>query len=143
MSAGAEALRITGRRWLKFNLVGALGIGVQLAMLAALRALGLSYLPATAVAVETAVIHNFFWHERFTWADRTSISPSEAVRRLLRFNLTTGLLSIGGNLALMRVLVGHLHLHYLLANLLTIATCGLANFLVSDRVVFRPAWWKA
>ena len=73
-------------RWMRFNLVGAVGIGVQLAMLWLLTALGVPYLMATALAVETAVLHNFLWHQRFTWADR---SPGPA-SRLLRFNLTTG-----------------------------------------------------
>jgi putative flippase GtrA len=146
---GRDALRYsrrdagaTVRRWLKFNLVGAVGIGVQLAALAALRGWGVNYLVATALAVETAVVHNFLWHERFTWADRVTISFAESAWRLLRFNLTTGIVSIGGNLLLMRLFVGQLHIHYIVANLLTIATCGLANFLVSDRVVFRPAWWR-
>ena len=60
-------------RWFKFNLVGGIGIGVQLAALATLKSgLHLNYLLATTLAVETAVIHNFFWHERFTWIDRPS-----------------------------------------------------------------------
>ena len=60
-------------RWLKFNAVGAAGIGVQLAVLVSLRAgLHLHYLLATALAVEATVLHNFFWHKRFTWADRKS-----------------------------------------------------------------------
>jgi len=58
-------------RWMKFNAVGGIGIGVQLAALAVFRSwLKLDYLVATALAVEIAVIHNFGWHERFTWADR-------------------------------------------------------------------------
>ncbi len=137
-----DTWRITSRRWLKFNLVGAIGIGVQLGALAALRTLGVNYLVATALAVETAVVHNFLWHERFTWADRASVGVRQSAWRLVRFNLTTGAVSIGGNLLLMRLLVGQAHLHYLLANILTIASCGLVNFLVSDRVVFRPAWWR-
>jgi putative flippase GtrA len=32
--------------------------------------LGLDYLVATALAVEAAVVHNFLWHQRFTWIDR-------------------------------------------------------------------------
>ena len=75
MSARAEAARTTGRRWLKFNLVGAIGIVVQLAVLGILNGiLKLDYLPATALAVEAAVLHNFLWHERFTWADRASVT---------------------------------------------------------------------
>ena len=50
-------------RWLKFNLVGGIGIAVQLLALVLLKAvLQVNYLVATALAVETAVIHNFLWH---------------------------------------------------------------------------------
>ena len=90
------------------------------------------------VAVEAAVLHNFFWHQRFTWADRASLGLRDTLGRLLRFNLTNGGLSIRGNLILMRLLVGRLHLNYVVANLLTIAACSLVNFLVSHRFVFVP-----
>ena len=131
-----------GRRWLKFNGVGALGIAVQLAALSGLAdGLRLNYLFATALAVEAAVLHNFFWHERWTWADR-SLSSGDVLARLVRFNLTTGAVSILGNLLFMRLLVGSLHLHYLLANLLTIAACSLLNFWASDKYVFQPSAWQ-
>ena len=123
-------------RWMKFNLVGAIGIGVQLVALWTLTGLGVGYMLATALAVETAVLHNFIWHERFTWADRDGRRRHTAAR-LLRFNLTNGVVSIGGNLLLMRLLVGAAHLQPLVANLVSIAACSLLNFLVSDRWVFR------
>ncbi len=133
-------LRITGRRWLKFNLVGAIGIVVQLAVLGILNGvLKLDYLPATALAVEAAVLHNFLWHERYTWADRASLTRRQALLRLLHFNLTTGAISILGNLLLMRMLVGQAHLPSLPANLISIAGCSLVNFLVSDTFVFRTS----
>lgn len=133
-------LRITGKRWLKFNLVGAIGIVVQLAVLGILNGvLKLDYLPATALAVEAAVLHNFLWHERYTWADRASLTRRQAVLRLLHFNLTTGAISILGNLLLMRMLVGQAHLPSLPANLISIAGCSLLNFLVSDSFVFRTS----
>lgn len=127
----------TGIRWLKFNAVGAGGIAVQLATLALLRSgLHLDYLVATSLAVEAAVIHNYFWHERFTWADRTSGS---SWMRFAKFNLTTGLFSILGNVLVMKVLVGEAHLNYFIANILTIATCSIVNFVVSDRFVFEES----
>lgn len=122
-------------RWLKFNAVGGIGIAVQLAVLALLKTgLGMDYRPATALAVEATVIHNFFWHERFTWVDRATESR---LGRFLKFNLTTGAFSIAGNLALMALLVGAMKLNYLTANIITIAACSLLNFVVSDRFVFR------
>jgi putative flippase GtrA len=129
----------TAIRWLKFNFVGAGGIVVQLVALTILtNGFGLNYLYATVLAVETAVIHNFVWHERYTWVERCSGGDrSDVFARLLRFNLSTGLVSIVGNILLMRVLVGHLHIHVLLANLIAIGTCAMANFVVSDHLVFR------
>jgi len=64
----------TGYRWLKFNMVGGMGIGVQMLVLMALKTgLGLDYLVATLLAVEGAIVHNFLWHERFTWRRQTPI----------------------------------------------------------------------
>ncbi len=133
-----ETLRGIGVRWLKFNAVGAAGVVVQLAALGILvTGFGVNYLAATAVAVEVAVLHNFFWHQRFTWADRPGAGLRESAVRLVRFNLTNGALSIIGNLVLMRLLVGRLHINYMAANLATIAACSVANFLVSHCFVWR------
>ena len=121
-------------RWCKFNAVGAMGIVVQLVALTLLKSgLHLNYLVATALAVEAAVIHNFFWHERYTWADRESTSR---LIRFAKFNLSNGVISILGNIALMRLLVGAIGLNYFVANALSIAGCSLLNFVVSDRLVF-------
>ena len=127
----------TGVRWLKFNAVGAAGIVVQLGMLAVLKSgLQLDYLLATGLAVEAAVIHNYLWHERFTWADR---SRANSWIRFAKFNTTTGMFSILGNVILMRALVGGVHMNYFVANILTIAICSLVNFVVSDRFVFEES----
>ena len=127
------------RRWLKFNAVGAIGIGVQLAALAILKGLlRLPYLTATALAVEAAVLHNFVWHERWTWKDRRQAGGS-VLSRLVRFHLGNGLVSIAVNLVAMRLLVGRLHMQYLIANTLAIAAGSLANFFISDLLVFRRA----
>lgn len=122
-------------RWVKFNFVGGIGIGVQLAVLTVLKAgLHFNYLRATALAVEAAVIHNFLWHERFTWKDREK--NTSGLVRFTKFNLTNGLLSMLGNLWLMKLLVGAFHLDYIPANLVAITLCSLANFLISDSFVF-------
>ncbi len=140
VTAKGADLVLLARRWLRFTTVGGMGIVVQLVVLAILKGLlAIDYLLATALAVEIAVLHNFVWHERWTWSERTRGRRRTLLllERLLRFNLTTGMVSILSNLVLMRLLVGQVHLHYLLANLLTIAICSLANFLVSEMFVFQ------
>ena len=128
-------MKATGTRCIKFYAVGGLGIVVQLAALEILTAaLHLHYLLATALAVEAAIIHNYFWHERFTWADRPD---PRTLLRFVKFNLTTGAMSILANVALMRILLSFWKVSYLLANAVTITACSVVNFLVSDRVVFQ------
>jgi putative flippase GtrA len=135
-------MSVTLVRWMKFNFVGAIGIAVQLAALFLLKTvLNLNYLLATVLAVEAAVMHNFIWHERFTWANRTkpdrkSSSARSSLARCLRFNVANGAVSILGNLALMKLLVDFGHVNYLAANGIAIAPCSLANFLVSEEWVF-------
>lgn len=125
------------RRWVVFNLVGCTGFLVQVAVLAGLTLSGLHYMIATMLAVEAAVLNNFVWHERWTWRDRTNQSPQTALTRLLRFNATVGVISIGENLTFMGVLVEFGGLHYIVANMVSIAICSLVNFLISNRLVFR------
>jgi putative flippase GtrA len=132
----SENWRTTGIRWLKFNAVGGIGIGAQLLVLRALKTgLHLDYLLATALSVEAAVVHNFLWHERFTWADRRK---GEGFARFLKFNLTIGLFSIAGNILLMKLLVGVMALQFLVANGIAITICSIFNFAMSDRFVFQP-----
>jgi dolichol-phosphate mannosyltransferase len=126
----------TGRRFARFNVVGAIGIVVQLGVLELLRRAGMDYLIATVLAVEAAVVHNFIWHERYTWRDRADALRSEWLVRLVRFHLTNGAVSLVGNAVAMRWLVGDLHFPLVPANLIAIAACCLLNFLLSDRVVF-------
>lgn len=124
------------RRWLRFSAVGAIGIVVQTGALALFKGLlHIDYMVATALAVETAVLHNFVWHEHWTWKDRTATHRG-ALGRLIRFNLSNGLISIAVNLIFMRVLVGRFHVPYMAANFVGIAAGALANYLASDRLVF-------
>jgi len=127
-------------RRLKFNAVGAMGICMQmLAVYLFGSVFDMDSLWATAFAVEAAVLHNFFWHEHFTWSDRRAAARGRFRRRLLAFNLTTGAVSIGGNLICVSLLMHQLRAHLLAANLFAVAACSLINFIVNDKLVFRRA----
>ncbi len=125
-------------RWFAFYSVGALGFAVQIATLATLKSLlGLDYLVATGLAVEVSVLHNFLWHERWTWADRTGAEAGGVFDRLVRFHAATAIISIVGNMVGTWLLVSTFDLHYLVANLLAVLSCSILNFFVSDLMVFR------
>ncbi|HEV7797838.1 MAG TPA: GtrA family protein [Pyrinomonadaceae bacterium] len=125
-------------RWLKFNVVGVVGFALQSAALFVLThtAYSISYLAATAVAVELAVLNNFAWHQRWTWSDRPATTTRQTLRRLATFNLTTGLVSIAGNLILMSILVGRFGLPVVGANVVTVVACSLISFVFADRIAF-------
>ena len=122
-------------RWVRFNVVGAMGMAVQLAVLTLLgrRDAG-HYLFASAAAVEVAVLHNFAWHLRVTWPDRRA--GSAVLAQLTRFHLANGAVSLLGNLGLMRLLVGDAHLPVLAANCIAIVCCSVANFCLGNTWAF-------
>jgi putative flippase GtrA len=129
---------VTAGRWLIFNTVGAMGALVQLSFLSfLLKFLRLNYFTATGLAVEAAILHNFLWHEHWTWAAKVKVGKQNCLKRLVSFNLTTGVISIMQNLILMRIFMDKFKLNCLSANLLAIGSCSLFNFFIVDQVVFR------
>ncbi len=127
-------------RWLTFNGVGLLGLAVQLAVVAALTRLAdVHYLAATAVAVEATLLHNFAWHQRWTWRDRPCQSSRATAARLARFHLLNGSVSLVGNIGLVRILTGQGGVDPIVANVMSVAACSLVNFLGSHLLVFAAA----
>ena len=134
----------------RFVGVGVAGFAVQTLALEGLTAGGLPYPVATALAVEAAILHNFLWHERWTWGDRGAGLQAcnyehaacshghngNRLGRFLRFNAASALVSIAGNVALMCLFAGWLRLPLLLANLLAVLALSALNFLAADRLVF-------
>jgi len=119
-----------------FATVAAGGFLLQVATLAALTlTVDWPYVPATAVAVEVAVLHNFWWHERWTWSDR-SLPVGSGRQRLLRYHVTTAATSIAGNLLLTAGFVELAHMPVVAANIAAVGAMAAANFFVADRWVF-------
>ena len=116
---------------MKFNAVGVLGAVVQLGVLTLLTRAGVHYLIATAIAVETAVLHNYFWHVRWTWRGRGG--------SLWRFHAANGAVSLLSNLVLMRLFTGRFGFPVVAANVLAIGITSVVNFLLGDRWVFASS----
>ena len=127
------------KAWIKFSIVGVLGFGLQAGALFLLThmAYPLSYLMATVLAVELAVLHNFVWHSRWTWRERPAANTMESLRRLAKFNITNGSISLIGNLGFMTILVGRFGLPITGANLISVAACSICNFILADRIAFE------
>ena len=125
-------------RLCKFNLVGAMGMAVQLAALALInRWTAGHYLHASAAALELALLHNFTWHLHYTFPDRRgSATP---LRQFVRFHFSNGLVSMLGNLGLMRLLVHEARLPVLVSNVVAILCCSLANFCPGNNWAFPRA----
>ena len=121
-------------RWMRFNLVGLIGAGVQLGAVQVLSHL----IPGrvlidTVAAVELALLHNFCWHVRFTWRERAS---TPRFRQLVRFHLSNGLVSFAGNALVTWALMIRAGSTAIVANLFGIVACSAVNFLVSDAWAF-------
>jgi putative flippase GtrA len=123
------------RRWFRFNAVGILGAGVQLGMLALLLRIHVQYLVATAIALETALLHNYVWHRRWTWPDE----KRDKTGSLWRFHVSNGLVSLASNLLLMRLFTGAMALPPVPSNLAAIALTSLLNYAIASRWVFAPS----
>lgn len=124
------------RRPLAFIVVGAGGFLVQSAILMALTWWGRwPVVPATALAVECALLANFLWHERWTWRERGDLTSRR--QRLLRFHAGNGANSLIGTVALTWLGVHIAGLTPLAANAIAVAVVATANYHVADRWVFR------
>ena len=120
----------------RFALVGLGGLVIQMIVLDLLtRVAALDYRAATVLAVEAAVLHNFVWHERWSW--RVPQEAGGRMTRAARFHATTALLSIVGSVILMSLFVDVLGWPVLPANLAAVAILGIANFRAADGWVFR------
>jgi len=128
---------VTGpARWARFASVGVAGFLLQITTLGILTSRAhWRWLPATLVAVELAVVHNFCWHARWTWSDR----PGASLLHFLRFQFANGLTSIGGNAILMALLAGVLGWPSIPANIAAVALMAAVNFVAADRWVFAGA----
>jgi putative flippase GtrA len=117
-----------------FIAVGALGFALQMVVLAVLTDAGWPLVVATATAVEVAILHNFCWHESWTW--RARAGDDHWLRRLARFHASTAVTSIGANVIITTTLVEFSRVPPVVASSLAVALMSAVNFFIADRWVF-------
>jgi putative flippase GtrA len=124
-------------RFGRFSLVGLVGATLQLLLISLFaKCLRMPMVAATPLAVELVLLHNFAWHERFTWRDRGFESLRQTAIRLCRFHAANGLISLLGNTGLLYSLVDRLNAPVLPSTIAAILVCSLPNFFLADRWVF-------
>jgi putative flippase GtrA len=130
------ARRARFARILKFGCVGCIGVGINTGALYIFsRWLDLPLVAASAVAVELAVISNYFLNARWTFA-----TGAASFRRFTKFNLAS-LLGLGLNVMIVWLLV-RIGIYFLAANLLGITAGFASNYLLSSIWVWSQVLWR-
>ena len=134
----AVKLRLrTWERFLKFAVVGGTGVLVNMGVLALLtEAAGLVYQVSSLVAIETAIIWNFFLNHH--WTFRKSTNPSSVLVKLLKFNAVS-IVGAAINWGVLVLLTEVFGVFYLLSNLVGIAVAVVWNYLANVHYTWRDA----
>ena len=139
--------RIAGWRFVKFGLVGASGIPVNLAVLY----LGQDWLfrditnsfvrlnVSLGLAIFCATINNFTWNRAWTWRDRQVHLDTRLLVQFAQYALASWF-GIALQFALTNLLVARFH--YLVANTIAIAIASIFNYLANELWTFgRVKLW--
>ena len=119
---------------LKFCIVGFSGIVINNSLLYILTEFGkLFYLLSASVAIETSVISNFIFHDKWTFKEDKNIP---VFKRFISYQLIS-LIGIGGHLTLLYVLVDLCHIFYIYANIMVIFPMVTWNFLMNRYITWK------
>jgi dolichol-phosphate mannosyltransferase len=113
--------------FIKFNIVGLVGVLVNEGLLLLLVSRGFYYVYASAIAIEVSIISNFVLNDFWTFHDRRH---GHIVARMLKFN---GLMIIGllANIAILYASTTYLGIPYAISNLFGIAAAALLRYWLS------------
>ncbi len=129
----AARLLSDAARPLRFALTGGLAGLLQLVLLAFLTRRGWPALPSNVIAFLLAAQVNFALSSLFTWRDRRTAAP--VWRRWLVFHASIAAMAVVNQLVFV---VARALLPTLMAAAAGIAVAAVGNFLLGDRLVFRP-----
>jgi len=128
-------------RFIRFALVGASGVFVDMAFLFLLsdpRALGFGLTRSKVVAAELAIINNFLWNDAWTFRDLVGDQRGlrHKLRRLLKFNAVCGI-GLVLNVLLLNLQFNVFHMNRYVANMVAIAVVTAWNYWLNLRLNWR------
>ena len=134
---------LTARRYVNFGIVGASGIGVDMAALFVLadpRALHLNLSLGKALAAEIAILSNFMWNELWTFRDLAiaDLSWPGRAARLWKFNLIC-LAGIVLSVLLLNIQTRFFDVNMYVGNLIAIIIVSFWNFGMNQKFGWKKA----
>ncbi|GAA3628654.1 glycosyltransferase family 2 protein [Kineosporia mesophila] len=134
-----QLLSLRFNRAFRFAAVGALGLVVNLLIMAGLLGLGTDYVVASILATEATIVHNFVLQERFVFEPHLGTAPLRFTRRQRAWrSLVYNNLDALSRLPLLVGLVEVARLHSVVAQSLTLALSFVARFLFMAKFVYEP-----
>ncbi|MEM7116465.1 MAG: glycosyltransferase family 2 protein [Chloroflexota bacterium] len=128
-------LRFTANsHFVRFLLIGLTGLIGNIAILVGLvEWFGLHYLVAAVVATECATVWNFYWTEKWVFADR---GEDIMQRRFGRFFAMNQVFLLFIRLPLLWLLVSQHWAHYVVANLISIGVVSFIRYVLSEQWIW-------
>ena len=116
-------------RILKFAIVGASGVAVNLALLWLLTDVaGLFYIASAVISIEVSILTNFLLNEHWTFRDKRG--SGRMLSRGIKFN-GVSFVAMALNIAVLFALTQYTGLYYMLSELIGIGAGFLVNFFLN------------
>ena len=125
-------------RFVKFCLVGASGVGVNVGAYWVLtRIFHLSYLIANPISIQVSILTNFLLNDIWTWRDRRTGGIKRWARRMIEFTFVANITAFAVQYLTLIILTGVFHMNDLISLLIGIGLGTILNFTVNHLWVFR------
>jgi len=100
--------------------------------------MGIPLIPASVLAIEIAILHNFIWLRYWAWSDR----KAEGVRppffkQLAIYNLATGAVDLTANVSILWLLATFAGVQYLIANIIGMILGPFIKFWINEKLIFK------
>jgi putative flippase GtrA len=123
----------------KFMIVAWIGMLVNTGCLYLFKGvLGIRLIPASLMAIEIAIIHNFIWLRFWAWGDRGADNGRRPFfKQLLLYNAATGTVDLAANVTILWVLAAVVGVHYLIANVMAQLLGPFIKFWLNEKIIFK------